>query len=500
LHVTFPSTPLARAIVFLQATTTMAQKHHFLIITYPLHGHINPALQFAKRLISLGAQATFATTIYLHNRLINKPTIPGLSFATFSDGYDDGQKFESNKDFIAYGYELRRRCSEFLTNIILSGKQEARPFTCLAYSIIIPWVAKVARELHLPSALLWIQAATVFDIYYYYFHEHGDYTTNKSKDETCSISLPGLSFSLESRDLPSFLLSSNIYTIATQSFKEQIQVLDEETNPKVLVNTIEEFELEALKAVDVGKIKMIPIGPLIPSAFLDVEDPNDTSFGGGVELEDNYFEWLDSKDESSVVYVSFGTLAVLSKRQMEEIARALLDSGFSFLWVIRDKKLQQQKQEEVEDDELSCREELENNMNGKIVKWCCQVEVLSHRSLGCFMTHCGWNSTLESLGSGVPMVAFPQWTDQTTNAKLIEDVWKTGVRMEHDEEAGIVKAGEIMKCLEVVMGKGEKREELRRNAKKWKSLARGAMKEGGSSHKNLSNFLDDIGFGCIGEN
>jgi hypothetical protein len=88
------------------------------------------------------------------------------------------------------------------------------------------------------------------------------------------------------------------------------------------------------------------------------------------------------------------------------------------------------------------------------------------------------------------MVAFPQWTDQTTNAKLIEDVWKTGVRMDRDEE-GIVKADEIKRCLELVMGKGEKGEEIRRNAKKWKSFAREAVKEGGSSDKNLRNFLHD---------
>jgi UDP:flavonoid glycosyltransferase YjiC (YdhE family) len=197
---------------------------------------------------------------------------------------------------------------------------------------------------------------------------------------------------------------------------------------------------------------------------------------------------LDSKDELSVVYVSFGSLAILPKGQMEEIARALLDSGFPFLWVIRDNKLQKQKDED--DDELSYREEIEKNDNGKIVKWCSQVEVLSHNSLGCFVTHCGWNSTLEGLSSGVPMVAFPQWTDQTTNAKLIEDVWKTGVRMDRDEE-GIVKADEIKRCLELVMGKGGKGEEIRRNAKKWKSFAREAVKEGGSSDKNLRNFLHD---------
>jgi len=479
----------------------MAQNHHFLTITYPIQGHINPALQFAKRLISLGAQVTFATTIHLYSRLVNKPTISGLSFATFSDGYDDGHKSNTDADVVTYMSELKRRSSEFLTDIILSAKREGRPFTCLTYTLIIPWVAKVARELHLPSALLWIQAATVFDIYYYYFHEHGDYITNKSKDATSLIELHGLPFSLKSRDLPSFLSSSNTYTFAVQSFKEQLQILDEETNPRVLVNTVEEFEVEALSAVDVGKIKMIPIGPLIPSAFLDGNDPTDTSFGADVvrvEPEDNYLEWLDSKDESSVVYVSFGTLVVFSKRQMEEIARALLDSGFSFLWVVRDKKVMQQKEEEGGNDELSCREELERNVNGKIVKWCSQVEVLSHSSLGCFVTHCGWNSTLESLGSGVPMVAFPQWTDQTTNAKLIEDLWKTGVRMERDEEEGIVKAEEIRKCLEVVMGKGEKGEELRRNAKKWKDLAREAVKEGGSSDRNLRSYLNDTA--CVTQN
>ncbi|GAU18595.1 hypothetical protein TSUD_124260 [Trifolium subterraneum] len=467
----------------------MAQ-HNFLIIAYPIQGHINPALQFAKRVINLGAHVTFTTTIYAYRRLVNKPTIPSLSFAAFSDGYDDGYILKDDASILFYISEHQRRGSEFLKNIILSAKQKIHPFTCLIYTLTLPWASKVAREFDLPSALLWIQAATVFDIYYYYFHNHGDYITNKLEDAECSIDLPGLSFSLKSRDLPSFLLASNIYTWALPSFKEHLQILDEETNPRVLVNTVEEFELDAIKDVDIGKIKMIPIGPLIPSAFLDGKDPSDSSSGGDIirgDSEDNYLEWLDLKGESSVVYVAFGTLAVLSKRQMDEIACALLDSGFSFLWVIRDNKLRKQRDD---DDELSYREEIEKNVNGKIVKWCSQLEVLSHSSLGCFVTHCGWNSTLEGLSSGVPMVAFPQWIDQTTNAKLIEDVWKTGVRMDRDEE-GIVKADEIKRCLEVVMGKGEKGEELRRNAKKWKSFAREAVKEGGSSDKNLRNFLND---------
>lgn len=337
---------------------------------------------------------------------------------------------------------------------------------------------------------MWIQPATVFDIYYYYFNGYKDYISNVSEDATCgSINLPGLSFSLTKRDVPSFLLRSNIYTFALPTLEEQFQDLEEENNPRILVNTFEELEAEALRAVD--RFKMIPVGPLIPSAFLDGKNPSDTSFGVDIyDASNDYVTWLDSKVELSVVYVSFGTLAVLSKRQMEEVARALIDSGYDFLWVIRELEKEGKKEGEKL-QELSCREELEQK--GKIVRWCSQVEVLSHRSLGCFVTHCGWNSTMESLASGVPMVAFPQWTDQGTNAKLVEDVWKTGVRVDGKvNEEGIVEAVEIRKCLDVVMGSGEKGQQLRDNAIKWKCLARKAVMEGGSSDRNLKAFLDDV--------
>ncbi|KAL5702824.1 hypothetical protein ACHQM5_027990 [Ranunculus cassubicifolius] len=126
-----------------------------------------------------------------------------------------------------------------------------------------------------------------------------------------------------------------------------------------------------------------------------------------------------------------------------------------------------------------------------IVPWCSQVEVLNHPATGCFVTHCGWNSTLETIATGVPVVAFPQWSDQGTNAKLIEDFWKIGVRVEPNEEDKIVKSEEIIRCLEEVMD-AETGEELRSNAKKWKEAARAAMSEGGSSDRNLRTFLDEV--------
>ena len=92
------------------------------------------------------------------------------------------------------------------------------------------------------------------------------------------------------------------------------------------------------------------------------------------------------------------------------------------------------------------------------------------------------------------MVAFPQWTDQGTNAKLIEDVWKIGVRLTVNKD-GIVESDEIKKCLELVVGDRERGEAIRKNAKKWKELAIEATNEVGSSYINLKAFVDEIGEG-----
>lgn len=471
---------------------------HVLLVTFPAQGHINPSLQFAKRLIKLGIDVTFATSVYAQRRMpvATSGDVPeGLNFAAFSDGYDDG--FKPNVDDAKkYMSQIRTRGSKTLKDTILASAEQGRPVTCLVYTLLLPWASEVAREVHIPSALLWIQPATVLDIYYYYFHGYEDKIIN-IRDER--IEFPGLPIRFSKRDLPSFVLpsSSEAYSFALPTFKEQLEMLDADTKPKVLVNTFDALEPDALKAVG-DKYELIGVGPLIPWAFLGEKDPSDEKFHGDLFKKSvDYREWLNSKNESSVVYVSFGSLLKLSKAQMEEIAIGLLECGRPFLWVIRvdentknsDDDDDDEKNKE-EDEKLSCLDELEKL--GKIVPWCSQLEVLTHPSLGCFVTHCGWNSTLESISCGVPVVAFPQWTDQGTNAKLIEDVWKTGVRV-HANEDGMVKSGDIRKCIEEVMDGQEKSLELRGNAKKWKVLAREAMEENGTSYNNLQTFFQGVG-------
>ncbi|WZY84894.1 hypothetical protein YC2023_031278 [Brassica napus] len=462
---------------------------HFLFVTFGAHGHINPSLELAKRLAVTitGARVTFAAPISAYNRgMFSKENSPEtLIFATYSDGHDDGIKSSTSSDKSRqdaagqYMSEMRRRGIETLKELIEDNRRQNRPFTCVVYTmILLTWVAELAREFHIPSALLWIQPVTIFSIFYHYFNGYADAISEMviNDNPSGSIKLPSLPL-FRLRDLPTFLVPTNAYSFLLPAFREQIELLKQEENPMILVNSFQELEQEALSMV-LDNIKIVPVGPLITSR---------TDSGADGE----YDKWLDTKIDSSVVYISFGTVAVLSKKQLVEICKALIQSRRPFLWVITDKSYRSKEDGEEKEDEIisSFREELDEI--GTVVSWCDQFRVLKHRSIGCFVTHCGWNSSLESLVAGVPVVAFPQWTDQMTNAKLLEECWRTGVRVVEKKEGEevVVESGEIRRCIEEVME--EKGEEYRRNAARWRDLAAETVREGGSSFNHLKAFADE---------
>ncbi|KAL6209987.1 hypothetical protein ACLB2K_020925 [Fragaria x ananassa] len=160
-----------------------------------------------------------------------------------------------------------------------------------------------------------------------------------------------------------------------------------------------------------------------------------------------------------LLYVSFGSGSELGAEQMEELAWGLRISRSNFLWVVRESEAGKIPKGFV--DEISEK--------GLVVSWCPQLEVLAHEAVGCFITHCGWNSTFQALSLGVLMLAMPQWTDQGTNAKYIMDVSKTGLRALPDEN-GIVKKDVVELCISELM-EGETGKESRRNDMKWKEVA-----------------------------
>ncbi|XP_057783685.1 crocetin glucosyltransferase, chloroplastic-like [Salvia miltiorrhiza] len=446
-------------------------EQHILLVTFPGQGHINPSLQFAKSLTKHGVKVTILTSSSATARMSHtlspsfQPLIDVVSFSTTTDW--------STGDVSKLMQELSDHGTKAVEDAVAAKRAQGTPYSRIVYNLLVPWAGRAARRLAVPVTLLWIQPAVLFGIYFHYHNRNFD----PCSDEV--IELPGLP-RLRRRDLPSFFLETNpsVYNFVIPMLTENFEILDQEDHPAVVLNTFDELEADALRCLN--KYRLLAIGPLIPSAFLDGRDPSDTSFGGDlIQKSEDYMQYLECAETGSVIYVAFGSFSELPRLQVEAIAEALMRSGRPFLWVIRGS-----------DRTLSCREDLEKK--GKIVAWCTQVEVLSHPSVGCFVTHCGWNSTLESLACGVPVVALPQWTDQCTNAKLVEDVWRSGVRAVKAGNGEIVEADEIQRCLEMVMDGGDASVEIRKQAKNWRDLAREAMAEGGTSQLNLKIFVDQI--------
>ncbi|KAL3642131.1 hypothetical protein CASFOL_012946 [Castilleja foliolosa] len=162
---------------------------------------------------------------------------------------------------------------------------------------------------------------------------------------------------------------------------------------------------------------------------------------------------------------------------MEEIAIGFVMSQCNFLWVVR--ASEEHKLPPNFTKSLSSEK-------GIIVNWCSQTEILTHRSISCFLTHGGWNSTMEGVSSGVPLIAMPNFVDQTTNSKFIEGVWGVGVRVRGGEN-GMVSRDELCKVVKEVVD-GDKGKEIRNNAKMWKEYAKEAV-DGGTSAKNIEDIV-----------
>lgn len=213
---------------------------------------------------------------------------------------------------------------------------------------------------------------------------------------------------LKHDEVPSFLHPKTPCPFIGEAILGQLENLDKVFC--VLVDTFEDFERELIEYMSKMCGPVIkPIGPLFKNKTSSREIKVDL-----FKAED-CIDWLDTKPEQSVVYISFGSVVHLKQEQIDEIAYGLLAAKVSFLWVVR--------------HVLSVGFLQESPERGKVVQWCPQEAMLAYPSIVCFVTHCGWNSMLETVANGVPVVVFPQWGDQVTNAKFFIDVYKMGIRM-----------------------------------------------------------------------
>ncbi|KDP45197.1 hypothetical protein JCGZ_15062 [Jatropha curcas] len=454
-------------------------KAHCIVLPHPAQGHINPMFQFSKRIQNKGVRVTLVTTKFVSKTIKHKPSsTSSIVLETISDGYDEGG-IDQAESVEVYLESFKKVGTKTLCDLLDKLNDNGFPVSCIVYDAFMPWCLEVAKKNGLVGAVFFTQSCAV-DIIYYNVYKG---LIKPPLDRETQVLAPGLT-PLEVEDLPSFVHHFGSDPAVFDMLVDQFSNIDEVD--WVLCNTFYELEQEAADWL----AKLWPlrtIGPTIPSMYLDKQLQDDKDYGFYIYKPNNEAckNWLNGKPKGSVVYVSFGSLATLATEQIEELSWALksitISNNYYFLWVVRESEQTKLPRNFIQ--EISEKGNL-------VVKWSAQLDVLACEAIGCFVTHCGWNSTLEALSLGVPMVAMPQWTDRSTNAKYIMDVWKMGIRA-HVDEKGIVREDAIRDCIQKVMD-GERRECIKENVEKWKKLAKAAANGGGSSDRNITEFVDNL--------
>ncbi|KAF3328623.1 hydroquinone glucosyltransferase [Carex littledalei] len=256
----------------------------------------------------------------------------------------------------------------------------------------------------------------------------------------------------------------------------------------ILVNSFDEIEPDAAKILrqhEPGRPPVYPIGPLIQTG-------STVDKAGGSECLD----WLDKQPANSVLYVSFGSGGTLTKEQMDELAYGLESSGQRFLWVVRspsnagDGSSNYYDAESKKDPFTFLPEGFRERTKerGMVVSsWVPQIKVLAHETTGGYVCHCGWNSTLETVVHGVPIIAWPLFAEQKQNAVMLSEGAGIALRLERRGD-GVVEREEIERKVRALM-EGEEGKRVRRKVAELKETAAEWMKEGGAACQSLSEVV-----------
>ncbi|OMO81850.1 UDP-glucuronosyl/UDP-glucosyltransferase [Corchorus capsularis] len=361
---------------------------------------------------------------------------------------------------------------------------------CIIHDKHFTWMAEVASKFQIPRVLF--DGKGCFTLLW--GHNIITSKVHECVSEGEPFVVPGLSDRIEftTRQLPGHLNpGSNMKEIS-----EKVMAAEQGAYG-LIVNSFEELEQEYVESYQKIKTqKVYCVGPvsLCNKNMLDKA----TRGNKGLTNEKKCLKFLDSWPESSVLYISFGSLSHLTPHQLTEIGLALESSNRPFIWVIRGGN----KKEEMEKwlEEYGIEERVKGR--GLLIRdWAPQVLILSHPSVGGFLTHCGWNSTLEGICGGVPMITWPMFAEQFFNEKLLVQILKVGVRvgvevvvqMGEEEKSGVlVKSENVKNAIENSMDEGEEGEERRKRARNLAEMANKAVKEGGSSYLNITLLIEDI--------
>ncbi|KAL1291503.1 hypothetical protein HN51_060025 [Arachis hypogaea] len=364
------------------------------------------------------------------------------------------------------------------------------PACCIVSDMSLPYTIHVAKKFRIPRVSF---AGVSCFCLMCYDALHTSNVRNSVKDETEYFVIPGLPDEIE-------VTKSQVPAQVDENwsrFGEEIYAAESDSYG-VIMNSFQELEPEYERMYKkVRKDKVWCVGPVSLSNKDQLEK---VQRGNSVSVEEwKHQNWLDSQKPKSVIYVCLGSLSNVTAIQLIEIGLALEESRRPFIWVIREGNQLGALEKWIKEDGF------EERIKGKsliIRGWAPQLLILSHPSIGGFLTHCGWNSTLEAICAGMPMLTWPLFADQFLNEKLVVKVLKVGVMVGvksptawgKEEEVGeLVKKEYIKIAIEELMDENNGEcEERRERIRKLAEMAKRSVEEGGSSHSNLTVFIQDI--------
>ncbi|KAH7838332.1 hypothetical protein Vadar_025103 [Vaccinium darrowii] len=474
--------------------------HTVVMFPFMAQGHIIPFLALALQIEKRGFNIVFVNTPLNIHKLRN--SIPPSSAIRlreipFTGDSDRGLPPDAeNTDvlppslifaFVDSSISLKPAFRDLLSELVHSG---APPLAVIS-DMFFGWSADVAHEFQIFHTIF--NAAGGFGMACY--HSIWMNFPHRNSD-SLEFLLPGFH---ESVKIYRTQLTPNMLE-ADGSDPESVfhhRMLTSWSNSDgILFNSVQELDWIGLNYLrrEIGQ-KVWPVGPIL----LHVENSVRAGRKAGVSLE-KCIQWLDSKPPNSVLFISFGSNNTISTFQMMQLARALEQArNTNFIWVVRP-PLEYDITAEFKAEEWLpegfIRRVVETQNRGLVcVQWAPQLDILAHKSVGAFLTHCGWNSVLESLSQGVPLMGWPLAAEQFFNAKFLSE--EIGVCVEVAKEFNCeIKCEDLVEKIETVMGEErEKGKEMRRKADEVKEMIRDAMRddEGGSkgtSVVSMDEFLN----------
>ncbi|KAL1812131.1 hypothetical protein ACET3Z_022196 [Daucus carota] len=465
-------------------------KPHALCIPLPAQGHVNPMLKLAKLLHQRGFHISFVNNEFNHRRLLKArgpaalDGLPDFRYYAIPDGVPPTDPDATQHPALLFTY-TPVHCLEPLEKLVSEFNDEASdvpPVTCIIADGLMSFALKAAQHPEIPKVLFWTTSACGLLGYMQYGQliERGytplkdeSYVTNGYLD-TVVDGIPGMK-GMKLRDFPSFVRTTDINDILFNHLKNEAEAIS--NCDALIIHTFDALEKDSLDAILAIQPQTYTIGPLLNQ----MQDKNLEFMGSNLWKEEvSCIDWLNQKEANSVVYVNFGSITVMSKHHLSEFAWGLANSKKQFLWIIRP--------DVVTGDSAMLPPEFltETKDRGIIASWCPQEQVLNHPAIAGFLTHNGWNSTIESISGGVPMICWPFFAEQQTNCRYCCVEWGIGMEIDND-----VKRDEVEGLVRELMD-GEKGKEMRKNVLDLKKKAQEALMPGGSPLKNLDKLIHQV--------